>query len=174
VRALLEGLLIAGLVLLAICMVAATWAWNRVRRQLRIAPRVRSKAPTVWLVSPTTAARLHRRLRSLAASARLASALDPAVTSLADDLVAEAVAIEPRLIAVATTRRAGRSVRRDLSTQVGELEAVARHLVRLSSEPGSWAEPRQATHLLERVVALEAAREELAEIDLRAGLLRQI
>jgi hypothetical protein len=65
-------------------------------------------------------------------------------------------------------------VRRDLSTQVGELEAVARHLVRLSSEPGSWAEPRQATHLLERVVALEAAREELAEIDLRAGLLRQI
>ena len=76
------------------------------------------------------------------------------------------------MIAVARTRRAGWSARRDLSTRVSELEVVARRLATLSSEPTSRAEPFGPTHLLERVSALEEARQELAEIELRAGLLR--
>lgn len=168
----LEGLLIAGSVVWAICVLAAVWVRHRLRRRLRIAPRVRSQAPTMWIVSPTAAARLHRRLCNVAASARLASTLDPGVAPLADDLVAEVVAMEPRVIAVAGARRHGRSVLRDLSTRVSELEAVARRLTSLSSEPTSPTEPVGAARLLERITALEEARQELAEIDLRAGLLR--
>lgn len=171
-RAVLEGLLIAGLVVWVVCVLAATWVRHRLRRRLRIAPRVPSKAPTVWIISPTAPARLHRRLCTVAASARLASTLDPGVAPLADDLVAEAVAIEPRVIAVARTRRAGWSARRDLSTRVSDLEVVARRLATLSSETASPAEPLGPARLLERVSALEEARQELAEIELRAGLLR--
>ncbi len=170
-REVLEGLLIASVVMLTMAVLAVLWLRQRLRRQLRIAPRVRSAAPTLWLVSPSAPARLHRRLRNVGASARLASTLDPGLAPMAEDLVAEALVIEPRVLAVAGARRAGSSVRRDLSGRISELEAVARRLAVLSTDAGSPAEER-ATRLRDRLVALEAAREELAEIDLGAGLLR--
>jgi hypothetical protein len=43
---------------------------GRLRRRLRIAPDQSSRAPVLWLVNVTAEARLHRRLRSLAAQAR--------------------------------------------------------------------------------------------------------
>jgi hypothetical protein len=174
VHEVLEGLLIAGSVTAATCVLAALWVRHRLRRALRIAPGVRSSAPTRWLVSPTAAARLHRRLRTVAAAAALASTLDPGLASLAGELVSEALALEPQVIALAGTRRAGSSVRRDLSAQVSELEIVARRLTALSTQPTSASEPGGASRLRDRLAALEAARRELAEIDVQAGLLRNL
>ncbi len=168
----LRGLLIAGAVGLGVCLAAALWLRHQIRRQLRISPARRTPAPTVWVASPSAASRLHRRLRSVATSARLASAMDPALTSVAEELVGEAIALEPHVLAVAGTRRAGSSVRQDLSVRISELEAVARRLTALSNRSTTHPEASSATRLRERLVALEAAREELAEIDLRAGVLR--
>ena len=171
-RAVLEGLLIAGLVVGGLCVLAAAWVWHG-SGVVCASHLVCLPGPDLRIVSPTAPARLHRRLCTVAASPRLASTLDPGVAPLADDLVAaEAHQIEPPVIAVARTRRAGWSVRRDLSTRVSELKVVARRLATLSSEPTSPAEPSGPTRLLERLSALEEARQELAEIELRAGLLK--
>ena len=91
---------------------------------------------------------------------------------MANELVDEALALEPRVLAVTGTRRAGASVRRDLSASISELEAVARRLASLSHQPLSASEAHAATRLRDRLTAIEAARQELAEIELRAGLLR--
>jgi len=168
----LRGLVIAGAVAWGVCIVAALWVRHRVRRQLRITPSRRTAAPTVWVASPSAAARLHRRLRTVATSARLASAIDPGLTSVADDLVGEALALEPHVVAVAGSRRAGAPVRRELSTRISELETVAHGLTSLADRSTAPSDAAGAGRLRERLVALEAAREELAEIDLRAGVLR--
>lgn len=55
-------------VLLVVLVLAAVL--GRLRRHLRIAPDQPSRAPVLWLVNITAEARLHRRLRSLAAQAR--------------------------------------------------------------------------------------------------------
>ena len=171
-RDVLQALLIASVVMSATCVFAVLWVRHRLRRTLRIDPAVRSAAPTVWIVTPTAAARLHRRLRVVAASARLASTCDPGLSPVANELVGEALALEPRVLAVTGTRRAGASVRRELSASISELEAVARRLASLSNQPLSASEANAATRLRDRLTAIEAARQELAEIELRAGLLR--
>jgi hypothetical protein len=163
----LQALLIAGFVAWATCLLMVLWVRHRVRRTLRVDPTVRTTAPTCWLLAPTTGARLHRRLRATAASARLARDADAALGPLADDLVAEALALEPRIVSLAGTRRGGAPLRRDLSHRVAELESVARGLAALSCTA-----PSASSRLHERLTALEAAHRELAEIDLRAGLLR--
>ena len=171
-RDLLQALLIASVVMSATCVLAVLWVRHRLRRTLRIDPVVRTAAPTVWIVTPTAAARLHRRLRVVAASARLASTCDPGLSPLANELVGEALALEPRVLAVTGTRRAGASVRRELSSSISELEAVARRLASVSNPPMSASEASAANRLRDRLTAIEAARQELAEIELRAGLLR--
>jgi hypothetical protein len=168
VREVLQGLLIAGLAVWAAFLLTAVWVRHRLRRRLRITPRVRSTAPTVWLVSPTAAARLHHRLRRVGASARAASTLDPALVALADELVVDAVRLEPAVVAIARTGRTGATIRRDVSVRVAELESIARHLTLLST--GAAGGSGQAVRLQDRVAALAAAREELADIDLAAGL----
>ena len=166
----LRGLLIAGAVAWAICVLATLWVRHRLRRRLRIVPSQRSAAPTVWVVSPSASARLHRRLRTVAASARLASSIDPGLAAVADELAGEALALEPHVVASAGGRRAGTTARRDLAARIDELEAVARRLTVLASRSTDRA--TSGARLSERLLALEAAREELAEIDLRAGVLR--
>jgi hypothetical protein len=168
VRELLQGLLVAGVAVWATCLLSALWVRHRVRKRLRITPGVRSTAPTVWLVSPTAAARLHHRLRRVGASARAASTLDPALTDLADELIVDALRLEPAVVAVARTGRTGAPVRRGVSARVSELELVARRLTTLSTQAVSgWSE---AVRLPDRVGALAAARQELADIELAAGL----
>ncbi|MET0903487.1 MAG: hypothetical protein ABWZ52_09625 [Acidimicrobiales bacterium] len=171
-RDLLQALLIAGVAMSVSCVLAVLWVRHRLRRTLRIDPAVRSVAPTLWIVTPTAAARLHRRLRVVAASARLASTCDPGLSPLANELVGEALALEPSVLAVTGTRRAGAAIRRDLSVRIAGLEGVARRLASLSNQPLSAPEANAATRLRDRLSALEAARHELAEIEVRAGLLR--
>jgi hypothetical protein len=172
VREVLLGLLIAGVAAWAACLLGALWVRHRLRRRLRITPGVRSPAPTAWLVSPTAAARLHRRLRRVGASARAASTLDPALTDLADELIVDAVSLEPAVAAVAGTGSAGASIRRSVSARVSELEHVARHLTTLSTQAASG--PSESLRLHHRVGALEAARQEIADIDRAAGLYSSV
>jgi hypothetical protein len=172
VHEVLTGLLIAGAVTGAMGLLAVLWVRHRLRRALRITPGVRSAAPTAWLVSPASAARLHRRLRTVGRSAGLASTLDPGLVPVASELAGEAVALEPQVVAVAGLRRAGAGVRRDLSVRVAELEVVARRLTALSTEPSARSSADGPSRLLDRLAALESARRELVEIDRRAGLLR--
>jgi hypothetical protein len=169
VREVLQGLLIATAVVWATCLLGVLWVRHRLRRRLRIAPDVRSAAPTLWLVSPRSAARLHHRLRRVGASARAASTLDPALTDLADDLLLEAVTLEPAVVTLARSGRTGASVRRRVSIRIGELEQVARQLTSLSAQGARG--PSQAIGLRDRVDSLEAARQELAEIERAAGLV---
>ena len=107
---LIVGAILAALVVAALA--AAAVAWSLLRRRLRVAPNVRSSAPSRWMASPERAARLHRRLRTATAHARLATARPGGeLSDLADQLAAEAVAIERELVAAA---RAHRSVRRQV------------------------------------------------------------
>ncbi|MFL6207152.1 MAG: hypothetical protein ACJ739_17550 [Acidimicrobiales bacterium] len=168
----LRGLVIAGFVAWGVLLVGVLWVRHRVRRHLRILPARRSTAPTAWLVSPSGAARLHRRLRTVSCSARVASSLDPGLAAVADDLVGEVVALEPHVLAAARSGRAGGALRRDLSARISELEAVARRLTTLAGASAAHAGSSGPTRVRERLTALEAAREELADIDLRAGVLR--
>jgi hypothetical protein len=71
------------------------------------------------------------------------------------------------VVAVARTGRAGAAVRRDLDARIRDLEAVSRRLTQLST-----ASSHGADALHERTMALEAARDELDEIEVRAGLTR--
>jgi hypothetical protein len=164
----LQGLLIAGLAAWATCCLGVLWVRHRLRRRLRIEPGSRSTAPTLWLVSPTGAARLHHRLRRVGATAQAASAVDPGLTDLADELIGEAVALEPAVVAAAGTGRLGGSTRRGVSARVAELELVARHLTSLSTQADSGSSP--AISLRDRVTVLAAARRELTDIEVAAGL----
>jgi len=171
VREVLRALLISGVVLWASCVLAVVWVRSRLRRTLRIDPAVRSAVPTSWILAPTRAARLHRRLRAIAASARLASTCDRSLSTLAHELVGEALALEPRILAVAGTGRTGVAVRRHLAAELSELETAARRLASLSTDLPTSPDGGAASRLQERLGALDAARRELADIDLRAGLL---
>ena len=171
-HAVLEGLLIATGLMVTLGAFAVLWVRHRVRRRLRIAPAVRSAAPTSFVVSATPAARLHRRLRRVATGALLASRLDPGLADLADELIAEAVALEPAVVAVARTGRTGSTGRRELSIQIAELEAVGRRLTSLAGQASRIFRDAGASRVRDRLTAIEAARVELAEIDVRAGLIR--
>ena len=64
-------------------------------------------------------------------------------------------------------------MRRDLASRIDELETVGRRLTTLAASPhgrrsAGQREPRSAT----ASIALEEARQELADIDLQAGLIR--
>jgi hypothetical protein len=170
VRELLMGLLIAGTTAWAVCLLTALWVRHRIRRHLRIEPTVRTSAPTIWIGSPTTASRYHRRLRRAATTARTASTLDPSLSSLADEVVVDALRLEPAVVMLRGTGRTGSAARREVAAQIRELEAVAWRLTRMaSSSPSSTT---AGSRLRERAALLEAARQELHDIDLHAGVLR--
>ncbi len=107
-----QVLLIIAAVLGAALVLAASSvavAWALLRRRLRIAPGVRSSAPSRWMASPERAARLHRRLRAATAQARLAAARPGGeLAALADELAAEAVAVERELVIAARVHRSAR------------------------------------------------------------------
>jgi hypothetical protein len=170
VDGLLQGLLIVGLVFWVGVAAAVMWARHRVRRHLRISPAVRSCAPTSYLVSPAAAARLHRRLRRIGATARLAVALDPALAPVADEVVAEALALERQVVATGRTGRVGTQPRRSLAARIAALEDVARRLSSVATDVVHPAAPTSTTGIAERLAAIDAARQELAEIELRTGL----
>lgn len=97
-RIVIETLIIVGVLGLIV---------GRMRRRLRVSPRQRTRAPMLWLVNFTADARLHRRLRNLAAAARQAAAGgdrhrrrlgDTTAQRLAIDLEAQIIVLDERLV----------------------------------------------------------------------------
>lgn len=168
-----------GSVLLTLALIAAALAlvvW-RLRRSNRVVPSVRSAAPLVWLVSPSSLAFAHRRLSRSVDSVRAADEFHPPadptspVPQLIDDLEAQAVSLDCRLV---LARRLPRSVRsrehREIRHLVAQHEALAnrvRHLiVRDTDDDGERI--ATMTDLGDRVRALEQGHEEVDRVIHRA------
>ncbi len=171
----LVALVIAGSVCTAICIAAAVWIHWRMRHHLRIRPGTKSMAPTSWVLSTSEPARLQRRLRRIAASARAAgSAGGPATESLARQIEDEAVRLEVSLVALSRIWRSERSARRELAAQVTELERLT---VRLATSAADASRPALGPGTLnglddlrERLDALDEARRELSTVERQTGL----
>lgn len=97
-RIVIETLVVVGILALIV---------GRIRRRLRVSPRQRTRAPMLWLVNITADARLHRRLRNLAAELRRAARGGPrhrqhrhatSAQRLALDLEGEVIVLDERLV----------------------------------------------------------------------------
>ena len=145
-----------------------TW---RVRKQLRVRPSVRSVAPTYWLMSTTEPARLHRRLRKAAATARAAGERGgPTIAGLSEEIQDHAVALEHHLVLLSRVWRRERGARRELTGQIVQIEQLSSRLTISAMEINrpralSAGSPDALKELTERVDALDEAREELAELE---------
>lgn len=121
---------------------------GRLRRHHRVAPGQPTDAPVTWLVDPRSPARLHRRLAKVGRLAttigethrprgrRLRKAEEPpAIVAVAQDLVAQAVALDHQLARIALLAPSAR--RRplvELARAVEQVEEAGTRLVALSSE----------------------------------------
>jgi hypothetical protein len=174
------GLLLAGSGAAAgSALVGIVWA---LRRRNRVDPRVRTPAPTLWLVSPTAPARLHRRLQATAQLAASSATTDPAgVRRLGrvrrrerrptDDLLrslrAAAVELDAAVIHAARLPLAERRDRlADLTLRTQELERSAERLARLGGSGAGDRGPDRLSDLDERLTLLEAAHRELRTVGL--------
>ena len=155
----------------------AMFRW-RIRRRLRIAPGVRSQAPTLWLAPISPPARMHRRLRDVGATARLVALQAGSGTQVADFCAAverQAVGLETHLLVASRVKRGSGPARQSVASQVDQLEALTARLARAAMEA---TQPRalasgggdRLEHIAERLDALEDARRELAVVERAAGL----
>ena len=172
----LVALLIISAASCAVCVGGLVWIRWRMRRFIRVRPGTRSPAPTGWALSTSEPARLHRRLRRVAASARVAGATSDATTaSLAVQVEDEAVRLETCLVALSRIWRGERQARRELTAQIAELEHLTARLVTTASATsrpvalGSGSVDNLA-ELRERLDALDEARRELSSVEKQAGL----
>lgn len=158
----------------------------RVRRRLRVSPRVATDAPLRWLVSPQLPARLHRRLQgavravrsAIRAPSRRPGRPRPAATAatrLGADLEQEALAIDRRIVAMSKLGSGER--RRALehtAAEVTRIEQLARRVADLARDerarPALVAGGTALDDLTGRVERLEQARAELTVIEAEARL----
>lgn len=169
-----------GEVLIAIVGVLVVWAaasavglWWSVR-SLRRANRVTADAthavPVHWLVSPARPARLHRRLRNLAAWSSQQPA-GPNDTTWAQ-LVHEVVSTDARLVVASRANGRARPGELDeLAATVTRLEDLAVRLRNIERSAGGDTDappPSDALELLEhRIDHLESAHADLADLERR-------
>jgi hypothetical protein len=159
---------VAGFVLFTGAVMYARW---RLRKQLRVRPSTRSAAPTYWLVATSEPARLHRRLRKAAATARLAGARGGAtIAGLADEIEDHAVALEMHLVMMSRMWRRERHARKQLVAQVTQVEQLSSRLASTAVEVNrpralGAGSPDALAALTERIDALDAAREELSVLE---------
>ena len=165
------ALVVFGVASVAVFAGAVAYTRWRLRKQLRVRPSTPSPAPTSWLVSTSEPARLHRRLRRAAATARLAGERgDATITELATEIGDHAVALEAHLVMLSRMWRRERSARRQIVEQVTQLEQLT---VRLTASAAEVSRPRALgagapdalAELTERIDALDAARAELLAVE---------
>jgi hypothetical protein len=176
VRELLFALFGVWVVVVCSLVVGAVLLRRAAGRRNRVVPDRHSPAPLSWLWSWRGPARLHRRLRRAVQIAEVAVAplrqRDPDLCPLvgvADDLVARAGQVDIRLVTAAGAPGATAFLRRELTFEVGEIEASAWRLSRLAA---SWQfQLRQASdgahglpplELNARLDAVESALSEVA------------
>lgn len=167
----LVALAVFGVVSIILCAGAITYARWRLRKQLRVRPSSASPAPTVWLVSTSEPARLHRRLRKAAAEARAAGARgDATISSLAVEIESHAVAVEGHLVVLHRVWRRERAARKQLAAQVKSIKQLSARLttsaLELTRQRALGAgSPDALAELSDRIDALDAARAELAALE---------
>ena len=170
------AIVVAWLVLLTVAVGLGLWALGRHNRVSTAHP---TAAPLSWLWSPSTPARLHRRLRTAAAW------VEPTPTGTAHDhlrerLVGQALALDLALVrASGAPRRQRRPIVRRLGGEVAEVERLAVRVHGLT-RPGDvaatgWpsADPTVAEHLADlrhHLDLLDAAHAELSDVERHAGL----
>ncbi|MBL8778429.1 MAG: hypothetical protein JNK12_20995 [Acidimicrobiales bacterium] len=148
----------------------AALLWS-LRRRNRVSASTKTPAPVTWLVSPRSAARMHRRLRNALTSARVAYApavgeAHPQLPDLALTLEREAVLTDELLVAASTTPRPHR--RRSLQplqAQVTEIERLAHQIAHTARRAGPAALPQAADGLRDVADQLEALRAAQAEVE---------
>ncbi len=160
-RIVIESIVILGVIALTA---------GRLRRRLRISPEQATRAPTLWLVNLTADARLHRRLRHLAARARRAARggarhhRRPGRTSaqrLAVDLEAELIVLDERLVESRPLdfdgqRAVVRSVRADAHRIADCIDRVGAVIDRESNDPAATVAADPIGELEARITQLEA------------------
>jgi hypothetical protein len=170
---LVVALLATGLALGSVALGLLLW---RLGRRNRLHPSTPTPAPVAWLLSPARPARLHRRLRAAVLTAHFRApgrGRRKVPTSAVDELVAEllreAVAVDHQLVVAA---RAPLRVRTRLlgvaEPQVAKLEQLAARLavlVSATATPGGAPAAAAIGALEERLDALEAARQEIADLE---------
>jgi DNA repair ATPase RecN len=170
------AVVIVSTVSCAVCVGMLLWIRHRMRRFLRVRPRTRTQAPTGWALSTSEPARLHRRLRRVAASARLSGSNgDTTTAALAVQVEDEAVRLETCLVALSRVWRTDRDARRQMTAQITELEHLT---VRLATNAAAISRPAALTtgapdslsELRERLDALDDARRELSTVERQAGV----
>lgn len=169
-------LALSGVAVLALSSVALGLALWRLGRRNRLHPSIPTQAPVTWLVSPSRPARLHRRLQAAVATASYRAPgrgrrkiPTTSVDELVQELVREAAAVDQRLVVAA---RAPWRVRVRLlgvcDPQVAQLERLAARLavlVSAAARPGGAPAAAAISALEERLDALEAARQEIADLE---------
>ncbi len=155
---------------------ALLWIRWRMRRYMRVRPSTKSPAPTGWALSTSEPARLHRRLRRVAASARVASTnTDLSTAAVAVQVEDEAVRLERCLVVLSGVWRTERDARKDLANEITELEHLTARLV--TTAAASAHQPalgsgsvNSLTQIRERLDALDEARHELSVVEQQSGL----
>jgi hypothetical protein len=170
---LLGSALLVGLALL----VAFLLTMRSLRHRNRISPKQPTEAPIIWLSAPSRPARLHRRLRSAAAVARMIAERNGTsrTAELAHEIEAEALSIDRHLPVVARLAPRERTqALRQLSAQVNQVERLVSRLSLIDADdrPPSLlgTEGSAMEELARQLDTLEAARAELRTIDADAGL----
>lgn len=149
------------IIVLALLMGATVWM---LRRRNRVDPRIATHAPLWWLWSVGRCARLHRRLRSAVAHARLRPTARR--DTLVAGLTAYACALDQRLVFAGRAPLAIRvTLLGPLAAEVVQVEHLAARLSGAVSGQMPGPAPRGLEAIAERLDALEAARRDLDALD---------
>jgi hypothetical protein len=188
-----QAFAIAGIVVLVLLFATAAVAgamWHRVRQRNEVSIRQPTRPPLRWLGSVGACGRMHRRLRAAVAAMRMAipapgraarrrrrpaEPLSPLVP-LADEIEAHAVALDRDLLLADRLRGpTAVSVRQALARQVAEVERLAHRVaaagMAATGRPGAVPAPEALARIAEHLDALDAARDEIARLEERAGLV---
>jgi hypothetical protein len=167
----LAGAMIVMLLVWLMTVLTVLWA---LRRSNRVDPSVRGTAPLTWLVSPGSAARLHRRIRGAVQLAhRVGRGRAGHHRELVSELSRHAVALDRELVVASAFPRPHRRGRlAALAAATSSIEASAirlADLARASATPvpswGDAAEPDGLHRLAERIDHLAGAHDELRRIE---------
>ncbi len=173
----LLGLGVATAMVLAITFLLGARALNR---RNRVSPDAPSPAPASWVGAPSAAPRMHRRLRTAVAAARAAATApdaNPQLVDVAQDLEAEAVALDAHVVAAG--RMPAKARRPHLKTLDQHVKTIERLASQVSLESAQSQAPRAATggrtaldQLAEQLDTMEEARLEVTRIEAEAGIDR--
>lgn len=173
---LLFAIVVAWLVLLSAAVGLGLWALGRHNRVSAAHP---TPAPLSWVWSPSSPARLHRRLRTAAGWVEPPPG-EHGHDHLRDRLVTQAVTLDHQVVrASGAPRRQRRPLLRDLRGEVAEVERLAVRVHGLSrpadAAASGWSgtEPTVAQHLADlrhHLDLLDAAHAELTDVERFAGL----